>query len=451
MGEDDHHQGDLACGRGRPSPRSPRPWARTTSTTVASPMGEEDPRPLPKIDVACLNALRNPAQPSKTIADNFGQHSDDAQESMQVDQTSDRRTLRQSKEKVPRNLKREVNEKEMDSFTKSVLGIPLDKPFEEAYFTHMLGIKSIDNSPTNETFALPEHFYPSFAVNTQPQTSIDYHYGDMISRQVDYSIGSWADDSHHEGFAVDTEFPECDLMNEKETLIDSRIKPSIDAHHVPDSEVQVQDNIEYGYLTPDEFGIFRDPEGQARAMDGRVLHISKEDIADIIGMNGSRNFLDTQNRVENPPSIDKAALPSIDDQSEFKRIALHQNRKMKPRLEMRNMVQYQPCLKKTLTAKPSISWLTTCMDEMKHDIAMIQEQHGIGAGALISIDENIQPSNDARTQTSIDARLASFEDRLQAFIYRIDGVYYPLRNDIDSLNTHMNALQQEMETIQRHD
>ena len=140
-------------------------------------------------------------------------------------------------------------------------------------------------------------------------------------------------------------------------MIDSRIKPSIDAHHVPDSEVQVQDNIEYGYLTLDEFGIFRDPEGQARAMDGRVLHISKEDIADIIAMNGSRNFLDTQNRVENPPSIDKAALPSIDDQSEFKRIALHQNRKMKPRLEMRNMVQYQPCLKKILTAKPRlVNW-----------------------------------------------------------------------------------------------
>ncbi|KAF3510487.1 hypothetical protein F2Q69_00006189 [Brassica cretica] len=42
MGEDDHHQGHLAHGRGRPAPRSPRPWARTTSTTVTSPMGEDD-------------------------------------------------------------------------------------------------------------------------------------------------------------------------------------------------------------------------------------------------------------------------------------------------------------------------------------------------------------------------------------------------------------------------
>ncbi|KAF2574840.1 hypothetical protein F2Q70_00001522 [Brassica cretica] len=92
----------------------------------------------PKIDVARLNALRNPSQPSEHIADNFDQHSDDAPEPMQVDQTSQRRTLRRRKEKVPKHLKRRVNEKEMYSFTKRVLRIPLDKPFEEAYFTHML-------------------------------------------------------------------------------------------------------------------------------------------------------------------------------------------------------------------------------------------------------------------------------------------------------------------------
>ncbi|KAL0771587.1 hypothetical protein Bca101_036738 [Brassica carinata] len=42
MGEDDQHHGHLVHGRGRPAPRSPRPWARTTSTTVTSPMGEDD-------------------------------------------------------------------------------------------------------------------------------------------------------------------------------------------------------------------------------------------------------------------------------------------------------------------------------------------------------------------------------------------------------------------------
>ncbi|KAF3586770.1 hypothetical protein F2Q69_00029302 [Brassica cretica] len=70
------------------------------------------------------------------MADNFEQLLDDALKPMQVDQTSERRTLRKTKEKVPKHLKRLVNKKEMDSFTERVLRIPLDKPFEEAYFTH---------------------------------------------------------------------------------------------------------------------------------------------------------------------------------------------------------------------------------------------------------------------------------------------------------------------------
>ncbi|KAH0867189.1 hypothetical protein HID58_074211 [Brassica napus] len=43
MGEDDLRRGHLAHGRGRPAPRSPRPWARTTRTEVTSPMGEDRP------------------------------------------------------------------------------------------------------------------------------------------------------------------------------------------------------------------------------------------------------------------------------------------------------------------------------------------------------------------------------------------------------------------------
>ncbi|KAL0864676.1 hypothetical protein Bca101_043794 [Brassica carinata] len=42
-GEDDPHRGYLAHGRGRPKPRSPRPWARTTNAVVTSPMGKDDP------------------------------------------------------------------------------------------------------------------------------------------------------------------------------------------------------------------------------------------------------------------------------------------------------------------------------------------------------------------------------------------------------------------------
>lgn len=57
---------------------------------------------------------------------------------MRVDPEIGRRTLRRKKEKIPKHLKWGVNDKEMDSFTKRVLRIPMDKPFAEAYFTHML-------------------------------------------------------------------------------------------------------------------------------------------------------------------------------------------------------------------------------------------------------------------------------------------------------------------------
>ncbi|WZZ70736.1 hypothetical protein YC2023_082106 [Brassica napus] len=42
--------------------------------------------------------------------------------------------------------------------------------------------ESIDNSHASEIFVLPEHCYPSFAVNTQTPTSIDYQYDDTIDR-----------------------------------------------------------------------------------------------------------------------------------------------------------------------------------------------------------------------------------------------------------------------------
>ncbi|KAF2595427.1 hypothetical protein F2Q70_00044785 [Brassica cretica] len=45
MGEDNHHQGDLAHGRGRPAPRSPRPWARMIRARFTLPWGEDNPIP----------------------------------------------------------------------------------------------------------------------------------------------------------------------------------------------------------------------------------------------------------------------------------------------------------------------------------------------------------------------------------------------------------------------
>ena len=67
--------------------------------------------------------------------------------------------------------------------------------------------------------------------------------------------------------------------------------------------------------------------------NGRILNISKDDIAEIISMNGCSNFFISKNRSEAPPSIDDAEAPSIDGHFESKRSTLHPNRKSTPRWE----------------------------------------------------------------------------------------------------------------------
>ena len=89
------------------------------------------------------------------------------------------------------------------------------------------------------------------------------------------------------------------------------------------------------------------------------------------------------------------------------------------------------------------------MYAMKQNLAMLQKQHEVGKGRSKSIDAHTWPSIDASIQTSIDEGLAPFKDRLQSFTYRLDGVYYPLRDGVDFLTTRPDALQQEMVMIQR--
>ncbi|WZZ88735.1 hypothetical protein YC2023_117314 [Brassica napus] len=156
-------------------------------------------------------------------------------------------------------------------------------------------------------------------------------------REGDYSIGSWADEHHHESFAVDTvtyttgedklqdSFIDEELLNMQKRddtdqfqaeaawertrssqsidtrhpklidklpqqsidinntmSIDINNTMSIDNHPIQKTTVSEKDKLDNQYLTPDEFGIFRDPNGYAKAIEGRTLHLSREDIADIL-------------------------------------------------------------------------------------------------------------------------------------------------------------------------
>ncbi|KAG5397554.1 hypothetical protein IGI04_019368 [Brassica rapa subsp. trilocularis] len=493
---------------------------------------------LPSIDNDYINALRPPPKPLANPPEPTPNPLNSSTEPVQEEQESEGRRLRKRKEKIPKNLKREANVKEMDGFTKRVLRIPIEKPFDEAYFTHGLWMffretkvteedirrmfhqvrgkmkhmitltkksdpgkfaipcivkgveflhsmcdtgasvinyvdygkelgfigachcgaeyeseyeteysESIDttNFPSidsnvsmvtddhNNTsldvmhpldhFASPNHCYQHFAF--QPPTRRGHD---------DYSIGSWADNGFHESFAVETVITspyeehteeydedywkeraiEMSLQDErlethnftntfptsfdavqstsvdphprpakqpltsidtsKGTSIDIRaaaktqeqenipsltrftdtyinrfapLKPpthirantqankmntlpststekSMKSNHLkntnsaeitlPSIDVTVSTsidttlnpnlsiskknnyaNIDYGFLTPDEFGIFRDPDGNAHAMDGRILQVSREDIADILQVtNGPDNLFSQQ-------------------------------------------------------------------------------------------------------------------------------------------------------------
>ncbi|WZZ45092.1 hypothetical protein YC2023_041351 [Brassica napus] len=88
---------------------------------------------LPSIDSNQINALRPPPKTLANPPEPTTNPSDTTPEPMQVDEATEGRVLRKRKEKIPKHLK-----KEMDGFTKRVLRIPVEKHFDEVYYTHRL-------------------------------------------------------------------------------------------------------------------------------------------------------------------------------------------------------------------------------------------------------------------------------------------------------------------------
>ena len=105
---------------------------------------------LPKIDVARLNALREKSKPSRNPPTAIMKKPTDIIDPMEIEKEKDGRVLRKRKEKVPKHLKRGVNEKELASFRKRVLRIPTETPFEEAYFSHRLWMFFRETKETEE-------------------------------------------------------------------------------------------------------------------------------------------------------------------------------------------------------------------------------------------------------------------------------------------------------------
>ncbi|KAF3511894.1 hypothetical protein F2Q69_00006971 [Brassica cretica] len=114
------HEEFAAKHRHPPNPDNVRIARRDVTPSIDNRM----PKPKPK--------------PSENPPETVRTPSDDGEDPMEEDRVPTGRTLRRRKEKVVKHLKRGTNEKEKENFRKRVFRIPLDKPFEEAYYTHRL-------------------------------------------------------------------------------------------------------------------------------------------------------------------------------------------------------------------------------------------------------------------------------------------------------------------------
>ncbi|KAF3493831.1 hypothetical protein DY000_02053528 [Brassica cretica] len=570
---------------------------------------------MPKIDVARLNALRPKPKPSENSPEAVRTPSDDGIDSMEVDKVPTGRTLTKRKEKVVKHLKRGVNEKEKESFRKRVFRIPLEKPFDEAYYTHRLWIahqistdtpkeELVDSSqeewendyynPIMETHNMhTEEYdedyeeeraieqranldkedrllchssckkkspsidrYGSTSIDTQPhqpnhlRASTDIAYFPSIDTNVDatqdgnYSIGSWADDHYLESYAVETSYcyHGADELHEEAAWgrtrfshpIDRAIRPSIDINpstsmdvdHTtsidirpkPKTTVSEKDKFDNQYLIPDEFSIFRDPDGYAKGIDGRTLHVSRENIADILQTsNGADNLFMHQRNIpehhhkftkefyDTAGGIDKSFKQRFyweendeygiyrDDQGyardldghairvhskDIRRLLERASRdepnyiclpkhassftqtKLVPEIYTKDEINemfYGVCgeqekNKETFEMKldsvyyplnDSINWLTTCMEEMKQDIARIQRATDVARPT--SIDRHQRASIDSILPTSIDNRKpASVDDNLPHPYSMKSQPDLHTREEID----HISALASKIEAIQ---
>ncbi|KAF3493732.1 hypothetical protein DY000_02055544 [Brassica cretica] len=410
--------------------------------------------------------------------------------------------------------------------------------------------------------------------------SIDMTSLPSIDTQPQQRCQNWGYEHHHESFAVETATyaPEADKLQDsftdKELLnmqrrddtdqiqaeaawertcfsqsIDTRPQQSIDTNNttlidnrpIPKTIVSEKYKLDNQYLTPDKFGIFRDPDGYAKAIDGRTLHVSREDIADILQTaNGADNLFMHQRSnpeqkttkefyytagIENSfkqrsrhtthPSIDvdeKDEYGIYRDDREFARdldrhtIPIH-NKDIRRLLERasrdepayirlpehassftqtklvpeiytkdemnemfygvcgehdRNKDAFQMKLDGVYyPLNDSISWLTTCMEEMKQDIARIQNATDTARPPSIdrrrpqSIDSRQSPSIDRHHHTSIDncstASIDTNPPRPHTMKSQPD---FHTREEIDqfisALTSKVEAIQRELVKIQRY-
>ncbi|KAF3611189.1 hypothetical protein DY000_02048875 [Brassica cretica] len=235
-------------------------------------------------------------------------------------------------------------------------------------------------------------------------------------------------------------------------------------------------NRKFYWEEKDEYGVYRDDREFARDLDGRTIPVHTKDIKRLL-KRASRDEPAYICLPEHASSFTQTKLvPEIYTKDEINEMfygVCGEHERNKEAFQMKPDGVYYPL-------NDSISWITTCMEEMKQDIARIQNATdaarppSIDRGQPQSIDSRHSPSIDNRFAASIDTNpprpntmksqpdfhtrkeidllvegiyraVETTEERLDR---RCDDIYFPMDLTISALTSKVEAIQGELMEIQ---
>ncbi|KAF3541685.1 hypothetical protein F2Q69_00021941 [Brassica cretica] len=331
--------------------------------------------------------------------------------------------------------------------------------------------------------------YGSTSIDTQPhqpnnlRASTDNAYFPSINTNVDatrdrdYSIGNWVDDRYTramqdpDGYA--REINERTLHVSREDIADIlQIANGADnlfiyLHNIPEHQQKATKEF-YDTTEKDEYGIYRDDLEYARDLDGPTIRVHNRDIRRLLER-ASRDEPAYICLPEHASSFTQTKLvPEIYTKDEINEMfygVYGEQEKNQEAFQMKLDGVYYPL-------NDSISWLTTCMEEMKQDIAIIQRATDFARPTSIdkclhtsidnhipaSVDDNpphphlIKSQPDFHTRAEIDQIVEGIYRALESTKERLDGrcddIYFPMDLSISALTSKIEDNQGELVEIQ---
>ncbi|KAF2574084.1 hypothetical protein F2Q70_00001864 [Brassica cretica] len=235
------------------------------------------------------------------------------------------------------------------------------------------------------------------------------------------------------------------------TSIDLVHTTSIDIRSKSKNTVREKDKFNNEYLTPDKFVIFRDPDGHARAIDGRILNVSRKDIADILQTaNGAENLFVHQHNTPEYQQKDESSMMQL---PEFGRRAFDSHSTRKFYWEEKD--EYGVYRDEQGYAR-DLDGKTIRLHNM--DIRRVLERASRDEPSYICLPEHANLFTQTKLVPEIYTKdeinemfygvYGEQEKNKEAFQMKLDGVYYPLNDSISWLTTCMEEMKQDIARIQ---